>query len=350
MGFTECANEIRRLLESIETVDVDAKTRVIQHLANCVCKIVPPADSGSHSSTPNSSAKVSNCVEIRPSKLISSPPNSSTPDVSTSPANYSTPKPIKIATSAAVNLIGNETTTTYGNDNGIPIQLTKELMEVNNNSPDMVTTTKMASQPIILRMPHNPALNFESCVSSVEQTSSSSTVFSAATSFVSGNMPNVLQLLPAGLASGNFAFIIPTSVVTAGQLQGYVLPTYTQSAGQTPVSFITQGKCNVGENMQGTCHPSGIPLILEQKSPDKLSNPIHNVSALGSTNVLVFPLIKNSIAQSVPINLEDNLPRTQTQEIVPSLLSLPQSYLHFPSFPSACEQQQQSAQNMWRPW
>ncbi|KAL3862404.1 hypothetical protein ACJMK2_008373 [Sinanodonta woodiana] len=346
MGYTECASEIRRLLESIETVDVEAKTRVIQHLANCVCKIVPPDNPGIHSSTPLSTAKVSQFVEIRPSKVINSSPNSSTHDISTSQATHSSQKPIKIATSAAVSQIGNVTTTTSGKDNG-----NKEFMEVNSNSPDMVTTTTLASQPLIVRMPHNSSLNFESCASAVDNTSSSSSVFSASTSYVSGNMPSAFQLLPSGLASGNFAFIIPTSVVTAGQLQGYVLPVYTQSAGLSPVSYITQGKCNAGETVQGPCHSSGVPFILEQKSPEKHANPIQNVSALGSSNVYVFPFTKNSVPQSISINVEDNLPRTLTQQIVPSISNSHQSFVHFQPFPSAYEQQQQqSTQNMWRPW
>ena len=200
-GFAECANEVTRYLSTVEGVDVDLKSRMLNHLANTVTGMVgrtqaPVATSPVATSPPPSSHFISNgIVNIAPK--VSSP--------------------VLMATGIDVN---NNTNSSITSLPGIPPS--------HPSSPPVQTLT----------VPPN----------TITPTGSPQKIISG------------VQLIPTRLPNGEVAFVLPSNVLSNGHVPGYVIPVF--SGAPTLVSAPAPTPANPSGDVQPqqTVFTSSLPI------------------------------------------------------------------------------------------
>ncbi|KAL3862399.1 hypothetical protein ACJMK2_008368 [Sinanodonta woodiana] len=334
MGFNECANEIGRFMESLDTASVEVKVLLLEHLAKCLSKIDQTECNDSASIL---HAKVSDYTEMCP--------DTSTPSKRKISPNAET------STSSAAML--QSTTNQRICDKSVPVVsnncssmqavlVNKEPSEVNTNFATMTTRiANIANQPMILPVSNMAPNSIGPTAPKLESVSVSSSASSASLSEISKTSINCLQFVPTNLAAGNIVFVVPTSVLAGGQLPGYVLPIYTPAASLPTVSLTTPALTPTGPSAQGIIHTSGLPFVFREKSPNMQSGCVEYLPFPASSTILYPHKSEHLDTVLSPQYPSEDGSRIQGQPVV------------VPSHPDPSPPllgQLERTEDMWRPW
>ena len=264
MGYLECINEVGRFLGSLEIEDIDLRTKIIEHLANCVAGArLDQAETDIVSSSGISQTPI--LIRPRPEKPGSILTNGGDSCLSVSNSNSVINLTIPQASKATTISLGgvnfslaNENAHVINSSTSSPYR-TSGLQIPNSVQSGHITNSKLAevskeSQSFTDEKQRLPILNpnkyrvcdIQSKPVLMTQTETNINLIgaSSATAISPGNSNQIfggLQVLPTQLPSGEIVYIVPTNIFPTCQSTNYVIPvlspnTLTSSAPtQTPM-------------------------------------------------------------------------------------------------------------------
>lgn len=261
MGYLECINEVGRFLGSLEIEEVELRTKIIDHLANCVAgakmdqaETEAPASAGfSHTSA---------VIRPRPEKpnisLINRTDICSLPmPSSSSVVTLNVPQIIKsslaedfktVASTQCMSVINLYTpslqhtaisspdmpcdliTPSQPNDlSKTSVHFPKEDEKQRTRFPDVPkpTTCDIQPKPVLMSQP-DININYIG-------TPSATTISPVTSAQIFGG----LQLVPKQLPSGEVVFIVPTNIIPSTQSPSYIIPILSPNTSPNTSSFST---------------------------------------------------------------------------------------------------------------
>ncbi|KAK3593240.1 hypothetical protein CHS0354_012328 [Potamilus streckersoni] len=335
IGFTECTNEIGRFLESLETLDMEVKSRLMEHLANSTSNVEQKQDFKSNDSSSRFPDDVKQFTKGYPGSAVLSSnvsPVSSEPEIQTSHSCLPSCLNVPILNSFPMEREKNLSSTIISNNaSNRQVLLATELLDKNNNLPNTMHFGNTVSIPIGLSRSHD-RVNDTGVPSATLDSGFTACINSS--SAVNRNAISGLRIMPVKLQTQNTAVVLSTDLLVAGQVSGCVVPMYTPSAALPLGSCFIQTPSSTEKLQSEIIQPTELPVTLDETSSGANFSMLRNVTFLLPSNITSIPIISRDT-------------ETNGQEKITSLLHAQ----HPAPFSSAHEQKElQPTEHMWRPW
>ncbi|KAL3862402.1 hypothetical protein ACJMK2_008371 [Sinanodonta woodiana] len=336
IGFMECSNETGRFIESLETLDMEVKSRLMEHLANTACNVEQAQD---FTSNDDSSARlpedVKQFIKRYPGTTVQSKnvsPPSSEPEIQTSHSYLPSPQNAHVVNSSKIERERNLSSTIFSNNpSNRPVLLATELLDKNNNLPNAIRFANTVSIPLGLPRSHDRANDTGVPSSTLDNSFSAYTNESSA---INRNAISGLRILPINLQTQNAAFVLSSDLLVAGQVSGCVVPMYTPSGALPLGSCFIQAPSSTETLQSEIVQPIQLPVTLDKKSSGANFSMTQNITYLLPSNIASIPIISRDT-------------KADGHEKTESLLHAQ----HRPALSSAHEQKEmQATEHMWRPW
>lgn len=281
LGFNECASEVSSFLGSMEGSDAEVRSKLLNHLANCMVNPDPPSQS--------SRVPSSQCMD----NLRSSPPQTTgfckTEDIQTHPHQPSRPE-----NNVVQNVIQNGLRTNVM-DNGVLTVQAQDSLVANTISAALPTTTTatLSVQGLLnnqqLQIPQfqqqqqqqqQPMQQFQQHIMQQPQQVQIQAIQPQTTvqqqpSMQVQKLVSGVQLIPTKMSTGEMAFIIPANLLSSGNVNNYVIPmvqsqTTQVSAAVAPITMACSQTVNTAQTQNINIKPVPAPISIPTRPKEPM--------------------------------------------------------------------------------